>query len=268
MHRTHILINNKKLKFDYLVLATGSRYSKASESDIISTIKAIELKENFDRLKKAKNILIIGGGITGVELAAEITTKYKNKEITLINKDPRLIPKQNIKASKYAKKFLKKNNVKVLLNQKIVKNYRNECLTNKGNKICPDLIFRCLGILPNSSLMEKNFLNKLDNGYIKTNKYMQLEGFKNIFVAGDVTNIKEEKLAQNAEEHAKVIVENLRNLENKEKLRKYQIKPRIMVISLGKHNGIITYKKFAIAGFITAIIKSIIEYLVMKNHRI
>ena len=266
IHRNYVLINNKKLKFDYLVLATGSGYSKVSGLNIISTIKAIELKENFVRLRKAKNVLIIGGGIAGVELAAEIATKYKNKKITLINKDSRLMPRQNRKASKYAEKFLRKNNVKVLLNQKIMKNYKNEYITDKGDKIYPDLTFLCLGIQPNSSLMEKNFPDKMDNSYIKTNKYMQLEGFNNIFVAGDVTNIKEEKLAQNAEEHAKVIVENLRNLENKEKLRKYQTNHRLMVISLGKYNGIITYKKFTIAGFITSLIKSLIEYWSMKNH--
>ena len=36
-------------------------------------------------------LLIIGGGLVGVELASEICTKYKNKEITLVNSGKTII---------------------------------------------------------------------------------------------------------------------------------------------------------------------------------
>lgn len=44
------------------------------------------------------------------------------------------------------------------------------------------------------------------------NDYLQLESYPNIFAAGDITNFKEEKLAERALKQAEVVVENLLNV--------------------------------------------------------
>jgi NADH dehydrogenase FAD-containing subunit len=51
--------------------------------------------------------------------------------------------------------------------------------------------------------MQDNFSKYVDKG-ILVNEYLQIPDRKNIFVAGDVTNIIEEKTAQNAEHHGKI----------------------------------------------------------------
>ena len=262
----YVYAGNKKYKFDYLVIATGSSYNKPiKQQNIISSTRASTLKDSHEKLKKSKEILIVGGGIVGVELAGEIATKYKDKKITLIHRNIRLIPKENLKSSIYAEDFLRKNNVQIILNQKLVETNKDFCITDKGKKICPDLIFMSIGIKPNSKFMKKNFKDKLNkNDYIKVNKFLQLEGTNNIFVAGDVTNIKEEKLAQTAEAHANIIIKNLKNPNN---LKTYKSKHRILVISLGKYNGILNYKKLTITGFFPSLLKNFIEYWIMKGFR-
>ena len=120
--------------------------------------------------------------------------------------------------------------------------------------------------------LKKNFFKNIDEKeYVKTNKFLQLEGSKNIFVAGDIVSVKENKTAQNAENHAHIEIENLRCLINKKPLEKYETihKQRPIVISLGKWNGIFTSENLTFSGIIPGILKNFIEKRFMmkyKNH--
>lgn len=259
--------NKKKINFDYLVISSGSSYKTPMiGTKIINSMKTDIIKNNYNELLKSKKVLIIGGGIVGVELAAEIATNYK-KEMILIHSKERLIPRINLKASKYAEKFLRKYNVNIILNERVIKSYKNN--HNIKNKIInSDITFYCLGITPNSIFMERNFKNFLDEKkFIKVNNYLQLDGFNNIFVAGDVNNINEEKLAQNAEIHAKIISKNIINIENNKPLLNYNPKPRVVVISLGKYNGILAYKNITMTGIIPGILKNLIEFWIIKKYK-
>lgn len=72
--------------------------------------------------------------------------------------------------------------------------------------------------------MLKNFFQTLDDNFrlqviyphyifrlklLQVNEFLQLESYPKIFAAGDVTNIKEEKLAERALKHAEVVIENI-----------------------------------------------------------
>lgn len=58
---------------------------------------------------------------------------------------------------------------------------------------------------PRGRLKVLRFEQHCINCSTKVNGFMQLEGYQNIFVAGDITNIAEEKLAERAIAHAKVL---------------------------------------------------------------
>ena len=265
--------NNQKIKFDYLIIASGSSYnSPFKEQNIINVSRALQLKKNYNKLCLAKNIVIIGGGIVGVELASEIVEKYKNKNITIIQKSDKLMERNNQKTAMYAKKFFEKKKVKIIYNEIFKKYINKNVLTNKKTKIKADLIFLCTGITSNSSFMKKsmsNFLN--ERNQITVNKYLQIENnqetINNIFAAGDITDINEEKLAQNAEKQASVIIKNMISLENNKPLAKYNSKPRIMVISLGRFNGILQYKSFVLTGLIPAFLKTFVEFKTMVRYK-
>ena len=99
------------------------------------------------------------------------------------------------------------------------------------------------------------------------NNFLQVSERKNIFAGGDVTSTNEEKTAQNAEKHAKKIIQNIRNLEKGKKLKRYEPKKRMMVISLGKNDGILSYGNFMIGGFIPAMFKRFIEWKSMEKYK-
>ncbi len=259
--KNFVRVNGKKVKFDYLVIASGSRYElPIKEQNVILATRLSRLKGYYEKLCRAKKVLLIGGGIVGVELSAEIATHYKDKEITLVHSGERLMPRNDIKTSSYAENFLRKKGVKIIFNDRVEKVSGKKCTTKNGLKIEADLIFICTGIKPNYEFMKKNFSKKIDSeGNLRVNKYLQLEGQNNIFVAGDVAGIKEEKTAQNAEFHAGIVMCNIRCLNKKKRMKEYKSMKRIMVISLGKWDGILEYRSFVLTGLFPGILKTLIE---------
>jgi NADH dehydrogenase FAD-containing subunit len=91
------------------VICSGSNYN-ANEANIEDIALVFSKKERAkllqkytDEMDKAKSIMIIGGGATGVECAAEVDHKYgKDKKIGISNNQDRLLAGYPEKASNLA----------------------------------------------------------------------------------------------------------------------------------------------------------------------
>jgi len=261
------LEDNKKIHFDYLVICSGSSYNVPfKEKDIIKVTRAEHLRDCYNDLCKAREILIIGGGLVGVELAAEICTHYIDKKITIIHSKDKLIERNHERSIKYAERFLKKRGVKIIYGERAIQKKENFFLTDKRNKLKSDMVFLCTGITPNYDFMEANFSSSLnEKNQITVNEHLQLIGERNIFAAGDITDRLEEKTAQNAERQAKIVVKNIIALEDKSNLVSYHSKKTPLVISLGKYKGVLDFGNFVLTGFIPALLKSFIEIKEMRK---
>ena len=122
----YIFVNKEGIKYDYLVICSGSRYeSPIKDRDIVIASRGRNLAKYTNKLSKAKNIIIIGGGLVGIELAGEILSRYNNKNIRIIHSNERIIYRNNIKSCIYAERFLKKNNVSDSDAKKIVRSVAN-----------------------------------------------------------------------------------------------------------------------------------------------
>jgi hypothetical protein len=76
----------REVAYDYLVVTTGSNSGDAIWKQSGSYKEFLErLHHTQDQVKRAKSIIIGGGGVTGVETAGELGFEYgKTKEITLV----------------------------------------------------------------------------------------------------------------------------------------------------------------------------------------
>jgi len=92
---------------------------------------------------------------------------------------------------------------------------------------------------------------------------LQLQNHPNIFVGGDITNISEEKTAFNADRHAKHIYHNLIKKMKNQQLKPYKSMPPLLIISLGKRDGILTFKHLIIPHVFAAIFKFIIKRITL-----
>ena len=265
---SEVILEKEKVPFDYLLIMTGSRYGiPIKDPMVLFATRANQLRAHHQRLSEAPKVLIIGGGLVGVELAAEIATHYKGKEIIICQAGDKILNRNTDRVIRYAEKFLKKKGVTILYNSKIVKSDKGSYVTEQGEKITADMAFMCVGIVPNSQLLSKNFPKTLaQRGYVKVNEHLQLEGSHNIFVAGDLVNIKEEKTAQNSEIQAKVVVENVKRLAKGKELESYKSKKRLIVLSLGKWKGILIYKKMSWGGLVAGMFKGFVERLEMMKY--
>ncbi len=160
--------------------------------------------------------------------------------------------------SDHCERFLGEHGVRVLCGQKVLSAHevgesafskpelQELFVTSGGHEIKADICYLCTGVTPNSVFLtngDSSLQRCVDNGYATVNPSLQLvdsdeEAFQDIFVAGDLTNTKEEKLAQTAEARANLVLENIRRSINKEPLKDYVAGSKPMVISLGDTHGL------------------------------
>jgi len=95
--KNYVEVGRRKLDFDYLVVSSGSGYdAPIKEHDVVTALRADNLRRHYDDLFKAESVLIIGGGLVGVELAGEICWKYGDeKDITIVHSAGKLMARNN-----------------------------------------------------------------------------------------------------------------------------------------------------------------------------
>jgi NADH dehydrogenase FAD-containing subunit len=264
--KDHVITTKGTYPFDYLILCLGIDYPIHLENKHnVATIKSgAELKEISTAVKNAKQILIIGGGLIGCELAGEFATRTPEKEITLVHLFDRLLERNKPSVSAYAKKFLEKRKIKILLNEKIVNHSDSIFLTDKKRKIQADIAFWCGGISYNPYYI-KGFDESIftKQKALIVNQYLQLKDHPNIFVGGDLTSINEEKNAVHAKSHSHVIVKNINCIMKNKPLRAYYSHVEAVDISLGCWYGIFILPPVYLYGFIPGVIKHLIEKYTM-----
>ncbi len=160
-----ILKGGKKINYSKLVLATGS-------TPFLAPIKGInkkgvwQIKKDFkylEKLRKAvlksKNIVIIGGGFIGVELAEELSS-IKGKNISIIERPGHcLITSFDEDFAIAAEKKLRQKGVKIHARatvKGIIGKNKAESVKLSSKKTIPaDLVLLSVGAKPNIALAKK-----------------------------------------------------------------------------------------------------------------
>lgn len=258
----------EKISFDYLVIATGIDYPILLENKKnVFTIKSgTEVAKKSPMIKKAERILIIGGGLIGTEIAGDLAEQFPEKHIILIHPHNRLLERNSKGVSQYGKKYLEEHGVQLIFNEKIIDHQKEIFITNTRRHIKANIAIWCAGIKCNPWFMS-SFPSSILTEYkaLKVNQFLQLIGYPNIFIGGDITSIPEEKTAVNADRHGSIISENILRSYKQKSLIIYKPRREPMIISLGNWNAIFTYPPFLIPGFLPAIIKLVVEKIGLKR---
>jgi NADH dehydrogenase FAD-containing subunit len=158
--------------------------------------------------------------------------------------------------------------VKLVFDEKVVDHKNGTFFTDKSRTIKADVGIWCAGISYNPSFMQDFVKSALtERKALKVNKYLQLDGYPHIFVGGDITSVKEEKTAQNAERHARLISTNLNRLIKKQPLIPYTPRSTPLVLSLSDWTGIITFSNLVITGLIPGVLKRFIEWKALRLYK-
>jgi apoptosis-inducing factor 2 len=260
---TEVQTSHQTIPFDILVISSGIEYPIfLKQRQRLSTIRsAQELASISPLAMNAKQVLIIGGGLIGTELAGEFATRTPDKEITVVHAQSRLLERNTPSVSAYAQKFLEDRGVTIILGEKIIDRKRDAFITDKKRSLPADVAFWCAGIKTNPAFMD-GFPPSIftDHRALRVNQHLQLAGYSNIFVCGDITSVDEEKNAAHANSQAGVISENILRKAGGKPLLSYRSKREPVDISLGLWDGIITFPPFVMVGFIAGIVKRFVEF--------
>eukprot|EP01130_Rhizamoeba_saxonica_P018060 TRINITY_DN8944_c0_g1_i1.p1 TRINITY_DN8944_c0_g1~~TRINITY_DN8944_c0_g1_i1.p1 ORF type:complete len:563 (-),score=137.61 TRINITY_DN8944_c0_g1_i1:50-1738(-) len=233
------------------------------------------LQKKADKLRDSEDVIIVGGGPVGVELVGEIVQKYPNKPITLIHSKERLLERLPQKVSNSVNKFMKNNNVNVVLNTRALRfnsiNGKMHVACDNDDMYSAECFYYCGGAVPNSEFMFENFRNQLTpSGHIIVNKYFQVENHEHIFAIGDVSDICEERTAQRAIHHGEFWVKNFKRLLKMKPLKRYKplkYNKLTMIVSLGSNEGTAVLEGHVVSSnWITSKLKQITEEKVLTMY--
>jgi NADH dehydrogenase len=237
------LKDNETITYDYLIIAAGSQpafmgipgleqfgtgFKTLNDAiDIKNKIKNLCCKDG--KCNKKTKVIIGGGGFAGTELAAELLT-YKDKiaiqnhldknclDLTIIQGSDKLLKELDDHVSNLAATRLKSPNVHFAFGGHIKSVTKNEVHTDNGKTYPYEILIWTGGVEPNHLAKTNNFpVNK--RGGLLVNQYLQVDGFPNIFAAGDIAGYIDPKtqqpahnVAQVAEDQGKTAGENVARL--------------------------------------------------------
>jgi NADH dehydrogenase FAD-containing subunit len=238
---------------DITVLATGSRFAGQFIRPLSGSMD--ERKTGFHRLKaslsSARRILIVGGGPLGVEIAGEIVETWPGRSVTIVESGARILSGTAISASAHAAKFLTQRGVTLLTGERIespspgngISEGPGEARTASGQRIAYDVILWCIGGRPNTEYLRAHFSSRLDaDGRVRVTSQLLMEGEDRMFALGDITNLKENKMALHIAGQLSVAEANIRAVAlGRAPAKTYKAKTGnlMMAITLGSRAGVV-----------------------------
>ncbi|MFN3998775.1 NAD(P)/FAD-dependent oxidoreductase [Algoriphagus sp.] len=277
------------IDYDFLVLAMGadtnyfgaknieyysSPMKTVSEAlyirnKIISNYERAITIANVEDRKSLMNVVIVGGGPTGVELAgamAELRNNvfpkdypelsFKNMKVVLIEAGPSLLSSMSPEAQAHSLDYLKKLGVDVMLSTMVQDYNGKQVLLNGKEPIETQTLLWAAGIKPNR-IDGFDSSQYAGNGRMLVNEFNQLVDTEGVFVLGDQCLLPggnfpkgHPQVAQVAIQQAKNLSKNLFRQVKGQDLIPFQYKDLGSMATVGRKLAVVDLPFFKFQGFL------------------
>ncbi len=287
-------VNNKvitdigELKFDYLVIASGSKTNyfgnetiKANSMAMKTIPQSLNLRslilENFEEAlltsdlnerNSLMNFVIVGGGPTGIELAGALAEIKKGilpkdypdldtrlAQIHILQSGDTILKGMSAQASQKAEDFLEKLGVNIWKNVRVT-NYDGKTVTTNT-----DLTFETATLIWAAGVMGAT-IKGLDTAELVTrgnrllvNEFNQVKGFENIFAVGDIACLVDEAypeglpmMAQPAIQQGDQLGDNMIRLIEQKPMQPFVYKDKGVMATIGRNKAVVDLKHFKFQG--------------------
>ena len=239
--RKIVITSIGEFSYDYLIIATGSKTNYFNNKQIEdnslslkSTYKAMSIRNktlmNFEKILYEKdrdglyNIVIVGGGPTGVELAgafAEMKKEVLPKDypnilaskvnVYLLEGSNHTLSAMSSHAQKYSEKYLLKMDV-IVKTGVFVKQYDGQVVTlSNGETINSENVIWSAGVKGNAiGGIPEDLL--LPSGRIKVSRINKIESLDEVYAIGDVAYMETEKYPKGHPQLANIAIGQAKNL--------------------------------------------------------
>lgn len=288
-----VFTNFGSLRYDHLVLAMGADtnfFGNEHIADLSIPMKSIsealylrnrilaDLERavnvnDFDSRQSYIDIVVVGGGATGVEVAGALAEMKKfilpkdyrelnveEIDIHLIDAGPKLLAGMSEKASRKAEEFLISMGVLIKKNT-FVTDYDGYTVSmNDGSKIISRKMIWAAGVtgnkipgLPDSVIQRGN--------RIKVDRYCKAIGLNNVYAIGDVAYMEEPdypqghpQVAQVALQMGHLLATNFTKLASHKDIKEFHYKDLGSMATIGKNKAVADLPGLKTAGFFAWII--------------
>ncbi len=274
-----------RVNYDYLVIATGADTNFFNNQEIAN--KAIPMKSvsealflrnriladyeeallepTYDGRQPLLDIVVVGGGPTGVEVAGSLAEMKKfilpkdyqelnpnEVEIHLLEGGPRLLNGMSDKSGKEAKHYLEKLGVKVNLNTFVTDYDGKKVITQDGMEIEAFKVIWAAGIrgtfppgLPEEAIVRGNRIQVQPN--------LEVQGTQDIFAIGDVAYLEEPDFPTGHPQVAQVAMQMgkflAKQLKKKDFSGSFSYKDLGSMATIGRNKAVVDLPKFHFKGF-------------------
>ncbi|MEI2737398.1 MAG: NAD(P)/FAD-dependent oxidoreductase [Chitinophagaceae bacterium] len=277
-----IITDQEEIKYDVLVLATGADTNFFGNTQIAgnafpmkSTVEALQLRyrllQNFEKaltvageteLQWLMNIVVVGGGPTGVEVSGALAEMKKyvlpkdypeldfsKMNIYLLEGAGKTLGTMSEKSSLQSQKYLERLGVKVMTNAFVKEYDGTSVFLNNGEQITTATMIWAAGIkgnIPNG--VDKSLIAK--GNRITTDRYCRIRGYNNnIYAIGDLAYMETPKypgghpqVAPVAMQQADLLAGNFKLIERKsnpDKQYEFEYKDKGSMATVGRNLAVV-----------------------------
>lgn len=254
-----VIAKNHTVDYDYLSINLGATQKTIGTGENIINSKPIntiiDLKEKIKYTDK--NLLILGAGASGLELAFVLKTIYPDKNISILTRGSVNMEGFSEKANKKARKLLSKKGIKV---------YENKNVSSINEiDIDFDKLIMCIG----SSGVNVDFgnINTTDKNFLISDEYMRISD--KIFAVGDCVSIDKypnlPKAGVYAIRQSPILMKNIAHTLNDQELESYVPDTDPMqILYCGNEKALLYYKGFTLYSHLSFVLKRYIDKKYMK----
>lgn len=265
------------LDYDYLVIATGSKtnfFGNKSimdhgfplkqipqaldlRSHILQNFESATIANHIEEVRARMNIVIVGGGPTGVEVAGALgelrksvlpgdypELDFRQMQIILVEGTSRLLGGMSEKSSEKALKYLKKFDIQVMLNTLVNSYDGNKAELNNGKTINTYTLIWAAGVegnypngLPDSSIIRNR---------LKVDEFNKVVDTEDIYAIGDIAAMTSEEfpyghpmLAPVAIQQGAHLAENFKRILKGKSPVKFKYKDKGSMATIGRNKAVV-----------------------------
>ncbi|HET7627975.1 MAG TPA: NAD(P)/FAD-dependent oxidoreductase [Bacillales bacterium] len=261
-NETIYLEDGQSLKYDDLVIGLGcidNYHNIPGAKDNTLSIQTIDqAREAYHALGNVKgngSVSIVGAGLSGVELAAELYESRPDLNIRLFDRGQMILSSLPRRISRYVQQWFIDHNIEIVNEANITK-VEPHVIYNHDEPLESDEIVWTAGIRPHQ-LIDELEIEKDARGRVVLDDHFQIPEYPNVFVVGDCASLPFAPSAQAAELQADQIAFILMKKWNNEPVPELApIKMKGVFGSLGKKQGFGMMGNAPLTGRVPRLLKS------------
>lgn len=245
-------------KADYLVVALGSADADFGVPGVSkhsfgfkSVAQCRAIGQSLRRVSRlGGKVVIVGGGLEGIEALGEILRRYRGKpgSLTLIEGKNALLPSGPKAAGAHIARHCAQHGVEIVIADPVARISAKTVQLRSGRRLRSDLTIWTGGPAPPALLANSGLA--APNSWAPVNAALAHTEYEQVFVAGDAAQLESaiSKQAYHAIDMGRSIAGNIQRLASGKSLRRYKPAPKPTLVAFGDLDTLLLSDKLNIAG--------------------